>query len=153
MAAFTLTVNGIEHTVDVPADMPLLWVLRDVIGLTGTKYSCGMALCGSCVVHVEDVAVRSCTATIEGAAGRHVTTIEGLSEDGNHPVQQAWDEFNVPQCGYCQTGQIMNAAMWLREHPNPSNEDVDRYQAANLCRCGTYERIRSAILRAAELAR
>lgn len=153
MATFALTVNGVEHTVDVPADMPLLWVLRDVIGLTGTKYGCGMALCGSCVVHIEDKAVRSCMAPIETVAGRNVTTIEGLSDDGAHPVQQAWDEYSVPQCGYCQAGQIMNAAMWLRNNPKPTNADIDLYQAANLCRCGTYERIRGAILRAAQLAR
>lgn len=153
MAQFTLTVNGEEHVVDVPPDMPLLWVLRDAIGLTGTKYACGIALCGSCTVHLDGEAFRSCITTVESAAGKRVTTIEGLSEDGTHPVQQAWDEFNVPQCGYCQAGQIMNAAAWLKDYPNPTDDDIDRLQDGNLCRCGTYDRIRGAIKRAAELAR
>lgn len=153
MAQFTFSVNGEDQTVDVPADMPLLWVLRDVLGLTGTKYACGKALCGSCTVHVDGNAARSCILSAESVHGKRVTTIEGLSDDGSHPVQQAWDEYNVPQCGYCQAGQIMNAAAWLKDNPRPTDQDIDTLQGGNVCRCGTYDRIRAAIKRAAELAR
>ena len=151
MATFSLTVNGTAHTVDVPEDMPLLWVLRDLLGLTGTKFGCGGGYCGSCTVHLDGSAMRSCVTPISIADGTSITTIEGLSDDGSHPLQQAWDELNVSQCGYCQAGQIMNAAAWMQDTPNPTAEDIDRNQAGNLCRCGTYTRIRAAIQRAAEL--
>ena len=152
MPTYTLTVNGASHTVDLPADTPLLWVLRDVVGLTGTKYACGRGYCGACAVHLNGDATRSCVMPISAAASQEITTIEGLSEDGSHPLQQAWDELNVAQCGYCQAGQIMNAAAWLRDNPAPTLEDIDRFQSGNLCRCGTYPRIRTAIQRAAALA-
>ena len=142
---FNITVNGESRTVDVPGDMPLLWVLRDILNLTGTKYGCGMALCGACTVHLDGDAVRSCQMPISAVEGKTVTTIEGLSPDGNHPLQILWDELNVSQCGYCQAGQIMNAAAWLAENPNASDEEIDRNQSGNLCRCGTYTRIREAI--------
>ena len=151
MASFTLTVNGKERSVEAEPDMPLLWVLRDLLGLTGTKYGCGQALCGACTVHLEGRAVRSCQTEIQEAAGLSVTTIEGLSEAGDHPLQIAWKELDVPQCGYCQAGHIMEAAAWLASTPRPTVEDVDREQSDVLCRCGTYERIRAAILRAAEI--
>ncbi len=147
---FSMTVNGESRTVDVPADMPLLWVLRDILNLTGTKYGCGMALCGACTVHLDGEAVRSCQMPISAVEGKTVTTIEGLSPDGNHPLQILWDEMNVSQCGYCQAGQIMNAAAWLAENPTPSDEEIDRNQSGNLCRCGTYTRIRDAIKLAIE---
>lgn len=131
--------------------MPLLWVLRDVLGYTGSKYGCGVALCGACTVHIDGEALRSCVVTVAQAAGKDVTTIEGLSPDGSHPVQQAWVELNVAQCGYCQTGQVMNAAALLAENPNPTDADIDAAQSGNLCRCGTYPRIRAAIHRAAEI--
>lgn len=150
MPRYQLTVNGAERSVDAPADMPLLWVLRDLLDLTGTKYGCGQALCGACTVHLDGEAVRSCDTTVADAAGRSVVTIEGLSEAADHPLQQAWDELDVPQCGYCQAGHIMEAAAWLQRTPNPTREDVDRLQSDVLCRCGTYERIRAGILRAAE---
>jgi isoquinoline 1-oxidoreductase subunit alpha len=149
VAAMKLTVNGMERTVDVPPDMPLLWVLRDVLDLTGTKYGCGMGLCGACTVHLDGVAIRSCSTTIAAAAEKHVTTIEGLSLDSSHPLQPAWMAEHVPQCGYCQAGQIMNAAALLAKNPNPSAADIDAAMAGNLCRCGTYQRIRLAIQRAA----
>jgi isoquinoline 1-oxidoreductase subunit alpha len=149
VAAMKLTVNGIERTVDVPPDMPLLWVLRDVLDLTGTKFGCGMGLCGACTVHLDGAAIRSCSTTIAAAAEKHVTTIEGLSLDTSHPLQQAWMAEHVPQCGYCQAGQIMNAAALLAKNPNPSAADIDAAMAGNLCRCGTYQRIRQAIQRAA----
>ena len=152
MATFTLTVNGEERTVDVPPDMPLLWVLRDALGLTGTKYGCGQALCGACTVHLNGQSVRSCVVPVASVGTQAVVTIEGLSEDGSHPLQQAWDELNVPQCGYCQTGQIMNAAALLDRIPNPTDDDVDRAQSGCLCRCGTYPRIRAAIHRAAAMS-
>lgn len=142
-------INGVERTLDVDPDMPLLWVLRDVLGLTGTKYGCGEALCGTCTVHLDGHAVRACVTPVRRADGHSVTTIEGLAKDVGHPLQQAWIELRVPQCGYCQTGQIMSAAALLRAKPTPSDADIDAAMAGNLCRCGTYTRIRSAIKRAA----
>jgi isoquinoline 1-oxidoreductase alpha subunit len=147
--AFKLNINGAEHTVDVDGEMPLLWVLRDVLGMTGTKFGCGQALCGACTVHLDGTAVRSCQTPIFDAVGTAVTTIEGLSPDGNHPVQVAWREVNVPQCGYCQSGQIMQAASLLKDTPNPTDEDIDNAMSGNICRCGTYPRIRAAIKQAA----
>ena len=146
---YTLTVNGKRTTVDAPADMPLLWVLRDVLDLKGTKYGCGMAQCGACTVHLKGEPVRSCQVTVASAAGQQVTTIEGLSRDGSHPLQQAWIEVDVPQCGYCQAGQIMSAAALLKKKPQPSDADIDAAMQGNLCRCATYLRIREAIHRAA----
>jgi isoquinoline 1-oxidoreductase alpha subunit len=146
-----LLVNGTEHEVLVPEDMPLLWVLRDVLGLTGTKYGCGMALCGACTVLVDGQPMRSCVRPAAAVAGRAVTTIEGLSARGDHPVQRAWTEIDVVQCGYCQSGQIMAAVALLRAKPKPTDADIDAALSGNLCRCGTYQRIRSAVHRAAEL--
>ena len=146
-----LTVNGKALDVDVAEDTPLLWVLRDTLGMTGTKYGCGMALCGACTVHIDGVATRSCTTPANAVAGKSITTIEGLSADRSHPVQQAWMELDVPQCGYCQSGQIMSAAALLAQKPAPTDADIDTAMAGNLCRCGTYVRIRKAIHRAAEL--
>lgn len=146
-----LRVNGVEREVEADPEMPLLWVLRDVLGLTGTKYGCGQALCGACNVHLDGQVVRSCVTPLTRAAGRSVTTIEGLSPDGSHPLQRAWVELGVPQCGFCQAGQIMTAASLLAKKPRPTDEDIDRSMAGNLCRCGTYPRIRSAIKRAAGL--
>ncbi|NCT66668.1 MAG: (2Fe-2S)-binding protein [Rhodanobacteraceae bacterium] len=146
-----LVVNGRAHEVDAPADMPLLWVLRDLVGLTGTKFGCGMALCGACTVHVGGQPVRACVTPVAAVAGQPVTTIEGLSPDGTHPVQRAWQEVDVVQCGYCQSGQIMAAAALLKQNPAPSDADIDTALAGNLCRCGTYQRIRAAVHRAAEL--
>jgi aerobic-type carbon monoxide dehydrogenase small subunit (CoxS/CutS family) len=148
---YTLTVNGKRTTVDAPADMPLLWVLRDVLDLKGTKYGCGMALCGACTVHLKGEPVRSCQVTVASAAGQEVTTIEGLSRDGSHPLQQAWVEVDVPQCGYCQAGQIMSAAALLAKKPQPTDADIDAAMEGNLCRCATYLRIRAGIKRAAAL--
>src|SRR5438105_4506899 len=148
----TLNINGRDVTVDVPADMPILWVLRDVVGLTGTKFGCGMALCGACTVHLDGHAIRSCVAPLSRVEGKHVTTIEGLSSDNSHPVQRAWIEIDVPQCGYCQSGQIMSAVVLLKENPKPTDNDIDEAMSGNICRCGTYPRIRRAIHRAAELA-
>ena len=145
----SLTVNGTSQRVDVSPDTPLLWVLRDNLGLTGTKYGCGMALCGACTVHVNGQAARSCVMPISAAAGKSVLTIEGLSRDGSHPLQRAWIAEEVPQCGYCQSGQIMAAAVLLRETPRPSDLDIDDAMSGNICRCGTYQRIRRAIHRAA----
>jgi isoquinoline 1-oxidoreductase alpha subunit len=150
MPAITLRINGQDKQVDVPEDMPLLWVLRDRLDLTGTKFGCGIGSCGACTVHLDGVAVRSCQTPAVAAAGRAITTIEGLSADGSHPVQQAWIEAQVPQCGYCQSGQIMSAAALLATNPNPSDTDIDTAMSGNLCRCGTYQRIRKAIHRAAE---
>ena len=147
----TLNLNGRNTTVDVDADMPLLWVLRDIVGLTGTKYGCGMALCGACTVHLDGQPVRSCVTPVSAASGKRVTTIEGLSADNSHPVQRAWIELDVPQCGYCQSGQIMSAAALLAQTPQPSDADIDAAMAGNICRCGTYQRIRAAIHRAAAL--
>jgi isoquinoline 1-oxidoreductase alpha subunit len=147
--AYTLNINGADHTVDVDGETPLLWVLRDVLGMTGTKFGCGQALCGACTVHVEGTATRSCQLPVADAVGVSVTTIEGLSSDGNHPVQVAWRKLNVPQCGYCQTGQIMQAVSLLKDTPNPSDDDIDAVMSGNICRCGTYPRIRAAIKAAA----
>ena len=147
----TLNLNGRNTTLDVDGDMPLLWVLRDIAGLTGTKYGCGMALCGACTVHLEGSPVRSCVTPVSAASGKRVTTIEGLSPDSSHPVQRAWIELDVPQCGYCQSGQLMSAAALLAQTPQPSDADIDAAMAGNICRCGTYQRIRAAIHRAAAL--
>jgi len=147
----TLIVNGKRSSIDVDPAMPLLWVLREHLGLTGTKYGCGMALCGACTVHLDGEAVRSCVTPVSRAAGKNVTTIEGLSSDLSHPLQRAWMEIDVPQCGYCQSGQLMAAAVLLRENPHPTDADIDDGMAGNLCRCGTYPRIRRAIHRAAAL--
>jgi aerobic-type carbon monoxide dehydrogenase small subunit (CoxS/CutS family) len=147
--AFNLTVNGKAVSVDVPADMPLLWVIREVLNLPGTKYGCGMSLCGACTVHVNGVATRSCVTEIKEVSGKQVTTIEGLSADGTHPLQKAWMEVDVPQCGYCQVGQIMSAAALLREIPKPTDAQINEAMDGNICRCGTYMRIREAIHKAA----
>ena len=147
----TLNVNQKTYNVDVNPDMPLLWVLRDVIGLVGTKYGCGVAQCGACVVHLDGEAVRSCVTKVSRAEGQKVVTIEGLSENGDHPLQKAWQEVDVPQCGYCQSGQIMSAAVLLRENPNPTDEDINDALSGNICRCGTYLRIRKAVHLAAEM--
>jgi len=144
-----LTVNGVAREVDADGEMPLLWALRDLLGLTGTKYGCGEALCGACTVHLDGRAVRSCVTPLRRAAGHAVTTIEGLSPAGDHPLQRAWVELGVPQCGFCQAGQIMTAAALLAENPHPTNDDIDHSLAGNLCRCGTYVRIRAAIRKAA----
>lgn len=148
--AIKFRVNGQEKTVDVDPETPLLWVLRDNLGMTGTKYGCGIAACGACTVHVNGVAERSCSVPAEFADGAEITTIEGLSDDRSHPVQQAWIEEDVPQCGYCQSGMIMSVASLLEEIPNPTDEDINTY-ITNICRCGTYTRIRKAIKRAATL--
>ena len=142
-------INGIEQTLDVDPEMPLLWALRDVLGLTGTKYGCGQALCGACVVHIDGDAVRACVTPVRRAEGREVTTIEGLSPDGTHPLQKAWVELCVPQCGFCQSGQLMTAAALLSKKPKPTDREIDASLSGNLCRCGTYLRIRSAVKRAA----
>jgi len=143
-----IEVNGESHTVEVDGETPLLWVLRDYLGLTGTKFGCGVGLCGACTVHLNGGVVRSCLVPFESALGTRITTIEGLSRDANHPLQRAWLEDNVPQCGYCQAGMLMAASALLREHNNPSDEQIDRY-ITNICRCGTYPRIRAAIHKAA----
>ncbi|PWT92392.1 MAG: (2Fe-2S)-binding protein [Blastocatellia bacterium] len=147
----TLNVNGKRLEVDVDPSTPLLWVLRDSLGLTGTKYGCGMAQCGACTVHLDGQAIRSCVKRASDAVGRQITTIEGLSTDLSHPLQRAWIEIDVPQCGYCQSGQIMSAAVLLAENPKPSDDDIDDAMSGNICRCGTYSRIREAIHRAAEM--
>jgi aerobic-type carbon monoxide dehydrogenase small subunit (CoxS/CutS family) len=149
---YTLNVNGKTLEVDVEADTPLLWVLRDTLGMTGTKYGCGMALCGACTVHLDGEPIRSCVTPVSAlTAGQKITTIEGLSADRSHPVQKAWIELDVPQCGYCQSGQIMSAVALLAKMPKPTDADIDAAMAGNLCRCGTYQRIRAAIHRAAEI--
>ena len=148
---FSITVNDKKYDLDVEPDMPLLWVIRDIIGLTGTKYSCGISVCGACTVHMEGEAIRSCVTPISVAAGKNITTIEGLSTDNSHPVQQAWIEEQVPQCGYCQSGQIMQAVALLKTRPNPTDQDIDEVMSGVLCRCGTYQRIRKAIKRAAQI--
>jgi len=145
----SITINGQPHAVDVDPGMPLLWFLRDTLELTGTKYGCGMALCGACTVHVDGQAVRSCLTPVSVAFGKNVTTIEGLSQDGSHPLQIAWLNNNVPQCGYCQAGQIMSAAGFLAQNSNPTSEEVDQAMQGNICRCGAYKRIRRAVLEAA----
>ncbi|MBI3940814.1 MAG: (2Fe-2S)-binding protein [Acidobacteria bacterium] len=149
---FVLKVNGRSGTVDVPPDMPLLWALRDVLSLPGTKYGCGIGQCGACTVNLGGRAVRSCQTPVSAAAGAVITTIEGLSPDGSHPLQQAWRELDVPQCGYCQAGQIMSAAALLARTPKPTDADIDAAMNGNLCRCATYLRIRQAIHRAASIA-
>lgn len=148
-----LTINKKVHEVDVDPDTPLLWVLRDNLGLVGAKYGCGVAQCGACVVHLNGEAVRSCVTKVSRAAGQKVVTIEGLSEKNDHPLQKAWMELDVVQCGYCQAGQIMSAAVLLRENKNPTDQDIDNAMEGNICRCGTYLRIRKAIHRAAEMQR
>jgi isoquinoline 1-oxidoreductase subunit alpha len=149
---YKVIVNGRTSTVDVPEDMPLLWVLRDVLKLSGTKYGCGIGQCGACTVHLRGQAVRACLTPISAAANTPITTVEGLSTDGTHPVQRAWEEMDVPQCGYCQAGQIMSAAALLAKKPKPTDADIDTAMNGNLCRCGTYLRIRQAVHRAAALA-
>lgn len=145
----SLNINGVQHEQDIPADMPLLWVLRDVFELTGTKFGCGIALCGACTVHVDGQAVRSCVIPAGSLSGKKITTIEGLSELGLHPVQIAWQELQVPQCGYCQSGQIMSAAALLESSPQPTDAEIDQAMSGNICRCGTYSKIRAAIHQAA----
>jgi isoquinoline 1-oxidoreductase alpha subunit len=149
MTEATLKINGTDHSVDVPPDMPLLWALRDILNLTGTKYSCGIGVCGSCTVLINGVPMRSCVVPAVSMAGMEITTIEGLDPAGEHPVQKAWDEEDVSQCGYCQAGQILTASALLRQNPNPSDADIDSAMAGVMCRCGTYPRIRKAIKRAA----
>src|SRR5256886_14950385 len=149
--ATSFTLNGKSQSVDVSPDMPLLWVLRDTLNMTGTKFGCGMALCGACTVHINGEATRSCITPISSVTGKKVTTIEGLSADGSHPVQKAWMEEDVPQCGYCQSGQIMSAVALLSKKPNLSDTDIDDAMSGNICRCGTYQRIRKAIHRAASM--
>lgn len=146
-----LQVNGTAHEVDASEDMPLLWVLRDLMGMTGTKFGCGIAQCGACTVHVDGAPLRSCITPVSAVAGKQVTTIESLPADGSHPVQQAWAELDVVQCGYCQSGQIMSAAALLAKIPKPTDTDIDEAMSGNLCRCGTYQRIRAAVHRAAEI--
>jgi len=150
MSQVALKINGEIHSVDVPSDMPLLWALRDKLNLTGTKYSCGIGTCGTCTVLVNGVPMRSCVMPAISMAGTEITTIEGLDPRGNHPVQKAWNEEDVPQCGYCQGGQILTASALLERSPNPSDEDIDAAMSGVLCRCGTYPRIRKAIKRAAK---
>ena len=150
MAAFSFTVNGRPHTVTAPPEMPLLWVLRDQLGMTGTKYGCGIAQCGACTVHLEGTAVRSCSVPVSAAAGKRITTVEGLDPDSRGgALQRAWVELDVPQCGYCQSGQLMSAAALLARNPSPSDAEIDAAMDGNICRCGTYQRIRAAIHRAA----
>jgi isoquinoline 1-oxidoreductase alpha subunit len=144
-----LRINGKDQELDADPDMPLLWAIRDILGLTGTKYGCGEALCGACTVHLDGHAVRSCVTPMRRAEGKEIVTIEGLSKDGSHPLQKAWVELRVPQCGYCQAGQIMTAAALLAAKPNPTDVEIDQSMAGNLCRCGTYTRIRAAVKRAA----
>jgi len=146
----TLKVNGVEHTFDGDPQIPLLWYLRDILGLTGSKFGCGMGLCGACTVHLDGTATRACITPVEGLEGKEVLTIEGLSENGDHPVQNAWREHNTPQCGYCQCGQMMQAAALLAENSSPSDDDIDAAMEGNICRCGTYQRIRASIHSAAK---
>lgn len=150
--SFKLTVNGQTTTVDAPADMPLLWVLRDLMKLNGTKYGCGIGQCGACTVHLNGTAVRSCLTPVSAAANQRIMTIEGLSPDGSHPLQIAWEQTDVPQCGYCQAGQIMSAAAMLAKTPKPTDKDIDTAMNGNLCRCGTYLRIRAAVHKAVALS-
>jgi isoquinoline 1-oxidoreductase alpha subunit len=151
MATITLTINGKPQNVDVDSETPLLWVLRDTLNMTGTKYGCGVGLCGACTVIINGTATRACQTPVASLAGKPITTIEGLSPDWSHPLQQAWIEEDVPQCGYCQSGQIMSAAALLTKTPKPTDADIDRAMTGNICRCGTYQRIRKAIHRAAEM--
>jgi isoquinoline 1-oxidoreductase subunit alpha len=148
--AFDLNVNGTQHSVDADTQTPLLWVIRDYLGMTGTKFSCGIGQCGACTVHVDGQAVRSCSVSAETAVGKRITTIEGISPDGNHPIQVAWKEFDTPQCGYCQSGMIMSALALLQRRPNPTDADIN-VGVTNACRCGTYHRVRQAIHLAADL--
>lgn len=150
MAKYTLTVNGEARAVEADPTMPLLWVLRDLLELTGTKYSCGVGQCGTCTVHLNGSPIRSCSFPVSAAAGQPITTIEGLSANGDHPVQAAWQEVDVPQCGYCQAGQIMSATALLANTPNPTDEEIDASMSGNICRCGTYQRIKAAIHLAAD---
>jgi isoquinoline 1-oxidoreductase subunit alpha len=150
MEKYTITVNGKKQEITATEDMPLLWVLRDLLSMKGTKFGCGQALCGACTVLVDDEATRSCSLPISAVGNQKITTIEGLSKDGEHPLQKAWIEHIVPQCGYCQTGQIMNAAALLKSNPNPSDADIESAMAGNLCRCGTYNRIKDAIMTASK---
>lgn len=147
---YTLTINGKKQEVSAPEDMPLLWVIRDLLSMKGTKFGCGQALCGACTVHLDDKAVRSCSMPISAVGSKKITTIEGLSKEGDHPLQKAWVEHVVPQCGYCQSGQIMNAAALLKENRTPSESQIEAAMAGNLCRCGTYNRIKEAILAASK---
>ena len=149
MAIFNLNINGKEQQVDVDPTTPMLWVLRDNLNLVGTKYGCGIAQCGACTIHIEGIAVRSCMLPVSQVGNQKVTTIEGLSEDGSHPVQKAWLDHDVAQCGYCQAGQIMSAAAFLKANPNPSDEEIEATMSGNICRCGTYIRIKEAIKTAA----
>lgn len=149
MATLTLLINNQKHTVDVDPKMPLLWAIRNFVGLTGTKYGCGVAQCGACTVHMEGQPIRSCSVPVSAVAGKNITTIEGLSSDNSHPVQQAWIQEQVPQCGYCQSGQIMAATALLKKNPNPTDKDIDTAMQGHICRCGTYPRIRTAIKKAA----
>lgn len=148
-----LHVNGSDREVDAPADMPLLWVLRDLMGMTGTKFGCGIAQCGACTVHVDGAPLRACVTPVAAVEGKKITTIEGLSADASHPVQKAWAELDVVQCGYCQSGQIMSAVALLAKIPSPTDTDIDQALSGNICRCGTYPRIRAAVHRAAELSK
>jgi isoquinoline 1-oxidoreductase alpha subunit len=148
-----LQVNGADHEVEAAPDMPLLWVLRDLMGLTGTKFGCGIAQCGACTVHIDGAPLRACVTPVSAVAGKNITTIEGLSADGSHPVQRAWTELDVVQCGYCQSGQIMSAVALLAKLPTPTDSDIDQAMSGNICRCGTYPRIRAAVHRAAALAK
>ncbi|MDC6406411.1 MULTISPECIES: (2Fe-2S)-binding protein [Maribacter] len=149
MAAFSLKINGTQHEIDVDPTTPMLWVLRDHLNMVGTKYGCGIAQCGACTVHLGDNAVRSCQLPVSSVGDQEITTIEGLSENGDHPVQEAWLEVDVPQCGYCQAGQIMTASALLKKNPNPSDTEIENAMNGNICRCGTYTRIRKAIKMAA----
>ncbi len=151
MAAIKLSINGKSYEIDVEEDMPLLWAIRDYVGMTGTKFGCGIAQCGACTVHLNGTPIRSCSTPVTVAVGKKITTIEGVSEANNHPIQQAWVELQVPQCGYCQSGQIMSAVALLEETAQPTDEDIDAAMQGNICRCGTYDRIRKAIHRAAEI--
>jgi aerobic-type carbon monoxide dehydrogenase small subunit (CoxS/CutS family) len=148
MTAITINVNGKQQAVEVSPETPLLWVLRDTLGLTGTKFGCGMAMCGACTIHLNGEAIRSCVTPISSAVGKKITTIEGLSPNVSHPLQVAWVQNNVPQCGYCQSGQIMQAAALLKKKPKPTDDDIDTAMKGNICRCGTYQRIRQAIKQA-----
>jgi len=150
MANFTLNINNEQREVDADPNMPLLWVIRDILGMTGTKFGCGMAQCGCCTIHLNGEAIRSCVTPIKFAKDKAITTIEGLSPEGNHPLQVAWVEEDVPQCGYCQAGQVMNAAALLNKNPNPTDQEIIDAMAGNICRCGTYNRIRKAIKSAAQ---
>ncbi|UKM64441.1 (2Fe-2S)-binding protein [Flavobacteriaceae bacterium GSB9] len=151
MPSYNLSINNTSYSITVDADTPILWVLRDHIGLLGTKYGCGIGMCGACTVHLDGRAVRSCLLRISAIGDSKITTIEGLSEDGSHPVQQAWLEHDVPQCGYCQSGQMMSASSLLKDNPNPTDEDIDTAMNGNICRCGTYIRIKQAIKTASKL--